>query len=287
MLARRSRAARGAPQRRVARHARWRSSSASRARRRSPSCSSATTSPSATRRAQPISMLELLYPLLQGYDSVAVRADVELGGTDQTFNLLLGARRPARLRPARAGRADDADPARASTACEKMSKSLGNHIGVTEPPEEMYGQARCRSPTRRWTTWYDAAARSSAPPAGRVAARRQARARARARRALPRRRGGAAAAEAHFDRVLRRSARRPRRSRRSRVAAADGTVHLPALIADGLRRCRARRRGRMLAQGGVKLDGEPLAADELDLPRRAPRRRASCRSASATSAACG
>ena len=49
---------------------------------------------------EPISLLELLYPLLQGYDSVAVRADVELGGTDQTFNLLLGRDDPARLRPA-------------------------------------------------------------------------------------------------------------------------------------------------------------------------------------------
>ena len=53
-------------------------------------CSSATTSPSASPAREPISMLELLYPLLQGYDSVAVRADVELGGTDQKFNLLLG-----------------------------------------------------------------------------------------------------------------------------------------------------------------------------------------------------
>ena len=60
----------------------------------------------------PISILELLYPLMQGYDSVAVRSDVELGGTDQTFNLLLAPRRPARLRPARAGGADHADPAR-------------------------------------------------------------------------------------------------------------------------------------------------------------------------------
>ena len=51
-------------------------------------------------RGEPISMLELLYPLLQGYDSVAVEADVELGGTDQTFNLLLGRDDPARLRPA-------------------------------------------------------------------------------------------------------------------------------------------------------------------------------------------
>ena len=60
---------------------------------------------------EPISILELLYPLMQGYDSVAMKADVELGGTDQKFNLLLGARRPARLRRSAAGRAHHADPA--------------------------------------------------------------------------------------------------------------------------------------------------------------------------------
>ena len=77
---------------------------ASPARRPSPSCSSATTSPSATRAGEPISVLELLYPLLQGYDSVAVRADVELGGTDQTFNLLLGRDVQRAYGDARAGR---------------------------------------------------------------------------------------------------------------------------------------------------------------------------------------
>ena len=66
---------------------------------------------------QPISVLELLYPVLQGYDSVAVEADVELGGTDQKFNLLFGARRAGRVRPAAAVDDDDADPARAPTAC--------------------------------------------------------------------------------------------------------------------------------------------------------------------------
>ena len=73
---------------------------------------------------QPISALELLYPVLQGYDSVAVDADVELGGTDQKFNLLFGRDVQARLRPAAAVDPDDADPARARTASSKMSKSL-------------------------------------------------------------------------------------------------------------------------------------------------------------------
>ena len=70
----------------------------------------------ASPQGRPISVLELLYPVMQGYDSVAVQADVELGGTDQKFNLLLGPRRPAGLRPGAAGDPHHADPARASTA---------------------------------------------------------------------------------------------------------------------------------------------------------------------------
>src|SRR4051795_4590856 len=87
----------------------------------------------------PISLLELLYPLLQGYDSVAVEADVELGGTDQTFNLLLG-----RDIQAAYGQPDQVIltmPILVGTDGErKMSKSLGNYVGITDPPEEMYGK---------------------------------------------------------------------------------------------------------------------------------------------------
>ncbi len=83
--------------------------------------------------AQPISMLEMLYPLLQGYDSVKVEADVELGGTDQTFNLLL-----AREIQRAYGRPEQAIltmPLLVGTdGRQKMSKSLGNQIGVTDPP---------------------------------------------------------------------------------------------------------------------------------------------------------
>ncbi len=95
----------------------------------------------AKRMAQetPISIRELLYPLVQGYDSVAVRSDVEVGGTDQTFNLLVG--RDIQ-------RAYGAEPQVVMTfpllvgldGYEKMSKSLGNAVGITEPPGEMYGK---------------------------------------------------------------------------------------------------------------------------------------------------
>ncbi len=87
----------------------------------------------------PISIRELLYPLMQGYDSVAVQADVEVGGTDQTFNLLVG--RDIQ-------RAYGVEPQVVMTfpllvgldGYEKMSKSLGNAVGITEPPGEMYGK---------------------------------------------------------------------------------------------------------------------------------------------------
>jgi tyrosyl-tRNA synthetase len=88
---------------------------------------------------RPISVVELLYPLLQGYDSVAVRADVELGGTDQTFNLLMGRE---------VQRAYEQDPQVVLTVpllegtdgVRKMSKSLDNYIGLNEPPEDMFGK---------------------------------------------------------------------------------------------------------------------------------------------------
>src|SRR5205814_5409836 len=87
----------------------------------------------------PISILELLYPLMQGYDSVAVRADVELGGTDQTFNLLVG--RDLQRDAGQAGQVAMRLPLLEGTdGVQKMSKSLGNHIGISEAPEEMYGK---------------------------------------------------------------------------------------------------------------------------------------------------
>ncbi len=88
---------------------------------------------------EPISMLELLYPLLQGYDSVAVRADVELGGTDQKFNLLLG--RDIQRAYGQPEQAMLTMPILVGTdGRRKMSKSLGNQIGITDEPQEMYGK---------------------------------------------------------------------------------------------------------------------------------------------------
>ena len=130
---RRPRAPGGQAQQRVAGHADGRAARPRCARPPPRSCSSATTSPSAGRPREPISMLELLYPLLQGYDSVAVRADVELGGTDQKFNLLLG--RDIQRAYGQPEQAILTMPILVGTDGQrKMSKSLGNQIGVTDPP---------------------------------------------------------------------------------------------------------------------------------------------------------
>ncbi len=97
----------------------------------------------------PIGLHEFMYPIAQGYDSVALQADVELGGTDQTFNLLLG----------RQIQAEHGQPSQivltlplleGTDGVQKMSKSLGNHIAITDPPEEMYGKLMSVSDELMW-----------------------------------------------------------------------------------------------------------------------------------------
>src|SRR4051812_5090164 len=101
---------------------------------------------------EPISILELLYPLLQGYDSVAVRADVELGGTDQKFNLLLA--RDIQQAYGVEPQAVLTLPILPGTdGVRRMSKSLRNYIGVTEPAEEIFGKAMS-IPDDAMPLWY-------------------------------------------------------------------------------------------------------------------------------------
>src|SRR4051794_11635263 len=102
--------------------------------------------------AEPISLLELLYPVLQGYDSVAVEADVELGGTDQTFNLLMG--RALQTAYGQPGQVVLTMPLLAGLDGErKMSKSYGNAIGITDAPDEMYGKT-LSLPDAALPQWY-------------------------------------------------------------------------------------------------------------------------------------
>src|SRR3954449_6639865 len=112
--------------------------------------------------SQPIAALELLYPLLQGYDSVAVEADVELGGTDQKFNLLFG--RDIQSAYGQAPQSIMTLPILVGTDGErKMSKSLGNYVGVTEAPEEIFGKTM-RVPDAAMPEYFRLVLGSDPPP---------------------------------------------------------------------------------------------------------------------------
>ena len=208
---------------------------------------------------EPISILELLYPLMQAYDSVAVHADVELGGTDQKFNLLLGRN---------VQRAYDIDEQVALTmpilagvdGARKMSKSLGNHIGVSEPPQEIYGKT-LSLPDSAMAGWFELLL-GEPPPEG--LSPRDAK-HALARRLAERFHSPAAAdaAAAHFDRVFVQH-EQPDEIEEARFAVKDDIVHMPALIADAFGRSRGEAR-RLLAQGAVRLDDTVLSGEDLDL----------------------
>ena len=207
----------------------------------------------------PISILELLYPLLQGYDSVAVRADVELGGTDQKFNLLLG--REVQSAYGVAPQAIVTMPILPGTdGVRRMSKSLANYVGVTEPPEEIFGKLM-RVPDAAMPLYYELLL--GAPPDASSEPVAQKRRLAREVTASFHDPEAAAEAEARFDR-LHVNRRAPSDVEEATLPAED-PVHLPALIADGFSVSRGQAR-RLIAQGGVRLDGTVLAADELDVP---------------------
>jgi tyrosyl-tRNA synthetase len=205
----------------------------------------------------PISVLELLYPLMQGYDSVAVRADVELGGTDQTFNLLL-ARDVQRAYGVPEQTILTVPILPGIDGEEKMSKSLGNHIGVTEAPEEIYGRT-LSVPDAAMDQWFEVLG-IERPPAG--TGPRDAK-RALARAIVERFHGAdaARAAEERFDRV---HVRHEAPDDMPELEIPDAPQHLPELLAGALGVSRSQVR-QWLAQGGVRLNGEPLPADRLDL----------------------
>ena len=215
------------------------------------------------RAREPISVLELLYPLLQGYDSVAVRADVELGGTDQKFNLLLG--RDVQRAYGQPEQVVMTLPLLTGTDGErKMSKSFDNYIGVTDPPEEMYGKTMS-IPDSALGDWYRLLLDVEVPP---ELGPRDAK-RALAAALVDRFHGDGAGGQAEraFDRVhLEHEA--PDDVPVVEWAATNGTVHLPALLREafGISSSEARRN---IGQGGVRLDGEPVDDGMLDLPARA------------------
>jgi tyrosyl-tRNA synthetase len=188
-----------------------------------------------------------------------VRADVELGGTDQKFNLLLGRdvqraygieEQVALTMPILTGLDGE----------RKMSKSLRNHIGVSEPAQEIYGKV-LSLPDAAMAGWYGLLLGEDAPTG--LSARD-------AKHALARRiverfhsPQDATDAAAHFDRVFVQH-ELPSEIEEAVFDGTAETVHLPALIADGFGRSRSDAR-RLLGQGAVKLDGEALSAADLDV----------------------
>jgi tyrosyl-tRNA synthetase len=211
---------------------------------------------------RPIAALELLYPLLQGYDSVAVEADLELGGTDQKFNLLFG--RDVQGAYGRAPQSIMTMPILVGTdGVQKMSKSLGNYVGVTDPPEEMFGKLMS-IPDEAMDEYYRLLLGGEAPHSPPNEAKREL-----GRRIVDRfhGEGAGAAAEEHFNRVfVERAApeEMPEVSLADYRVDGDGLVHMPRLIAGAFEVSSSEAR-RLLRQGGVKLDGEALAAEPLDL----------------------
>jgi tyrosyl-tRNA synthetase len=207
----------------------------------------------------PISMLELLYPLLQGYDSVAVHADLELGGTDQKFNLLLG--RDIQRAYGQPQQAIMTMPLLVGTdGTRKMSKSLGNHIGIAEPPAEIYGKTMS-IPDEAMGDYYRLLLLRD-PPEG-VGPRDAKRELARELVAWLYTPEAAAQAEREFERVF-VERRAPEEIPEAGVQTQNGAVHLPAVMAAefGLSRAQARR---LIDQSAVSLGDQTLQTGEYDI----------------------
>jgi tyrosyl-tRNA synthetase len=216
---------------------------------------------------EPISMLELMYPLLQGYDSVAIHADVELGGTDQKFNLLLG--RDIQRAYGQGEQAIMTMPILVGVdGRQKMSKSLGNQIGVTDAPQEMYGKTMA-IPDEALGEYYRLLlgrepAIGEGEGEGELSPRDAKRALARELVAWLHSEADAQAAEAHFDRVfVQRGV--PQEIEDARFECVEGMVHLPGLMASELGMSRSEAR-RLIDQGGVTLDEVQLASGQHDVP---------------------
>jgi tyrosyl-tRNA synthetase len=206
---------------------------------------------------EPISVSELLYPLMQAYDSVAIEADVELGGTDQLYNLLAGREvmEAYGLEPQVAL----TTPILESWDGTKMSSSVGNNIPLTAPPEEMFGRTM-RVPDEALPEWYRLVWERELPPGDPLEAKL-----ALARFIVERSWGAdaARAAEDHFTRVV-REGQAPEEVPEEPLPAGD-PLHLPALLVERLGLGSTSEARRLIAQGAVKVDGEVVS--DVDLPR--------------------
>jgi tyrosyl-tRNA synthetase len=203
---------------------------------------------------EPISISELLYPLMQAYDSVAVEADVELGGTDQLYNLLMGrdVMEAYGLEPQVAVTVEYLD----SWDGTGMSASRGNYVGLKEAPEQQFGKTM-RIPDALLPQWYRLVMERDDVPGDPFQAKLE------LARFVVRRAWGeeaVAAAEEHFTRVV-REGQAPEDV--PEVEHADPVVHLPALLAETFGESRTHWR-RVIDQGGVKADGLAIASYDVD-----------------------
>ena len=207
---------------------------------------------------EPISVSELLYPFAQGYDSVAVEADVEVGGSDQLYNLLMG--RDVMEHYGLSPQAVITYELLVGTdGVEKMSKSVGNYVGIDESPQEMFGKVMS-IPDGAISQWWRLCLDRDPPVAGPMESKL-----ALARGIVERYHDAEAARQAqeHFTRVV-REGKAPEDVPEAPLPDGD-PVHLPALLAGvfGLSTSEARR---LISQGAVQVDGEVVT--ELDLPRK-------------------
>ena len=226
---------------------------------------------------KPISIMEFLYPLLQGMDSVAVKADVELGGRDQTFNLLVG--RDLQRTYGQEPQVALTTPLLVGTdGVQKMSQSVGNYIGITDPPEEMFGKL-ARVPDDLIPTYRLLALDFFRDPSeaervdkgladGSLDAWSEKRRLAREVVDLYQGDGAGAAAEEGFDRVH-RERELPEQIPDVVIPPdliVEGNVYLPKLMnVLGLADSNSHARS-LIEQGGVRLDGKPVPGDSLELP---------------------
>jgi tyrosyl-tRNA synthetase len=207
----------------------------------------------------PISVSELLYPFMQAYDSVAIQADVELGGTDQLYNLLAG--REVMQAYALEPQVALTTPLLLGTDGQKMSASLGNYIGLTDAPEEQFGKTM-RISDELLPDYYRLVMESDEDPRKLEPME----AKLELARFIVRRSHGAEAArraEAHFTRVV-RERQAPEDVPEADVPEGD-PVHLPALLVELFGIASTSEARRLIGQGGVKLDGAVVT--DLDVPR--------------------
>jgi tyrosyl-tRNA synthetase len=207
---------------------------------------------------EPVSVSELLYPFAQGYDSVAIEADIEVGGSDQLYNLLMG-----RDVMAHYGLEPQAvvtyELLVGTDGADKMSKSYGNYVAIDEPPEEQFGKVMS-IPDGALAQWWRLCLDHDPPEGDPMEAKL-----ALARGIVERYHGPEQArrAEEHFTRVVREH-QPPEEVPEARLPAGD-PVHLPGLLVEHLGIASTSEARRLIAQGGVKIDGEP--ASELDVAR--------------------